>query len=209
MGYWSMAGMLTRDQVMALAPDASSASAGQALASPRKWKSIAGDDVALWGECQGSGSKPYQVQIELAGPTFKCSCPSRKFPCKHGLGLLLMFASSPGLIGAGQRPAWVEEWLAGRAARAEKKAQKTEQAEEKPIDAEAQAQRLAKRVDRIADGMSDLKTWIEDLVRQGLASIPTKGYAPFEQQSRRMVDAQAPGSARLLHTLGSLAASGG
>jgi len=70
---------------------------------------LAGDDAVIWGECQGSGAKPYQVQIALAEPAFKCSCPSRKFPCKHGLGLLLIYATSPISVIASERPAWVSE----------------------------------------------------------------------------------------------------
>nr|WP_279163542.1 SWIM zinc finger family protein [Rhodococcus erythropolis] len=27
--------------------------------------------------------------VDLRGPAYKCSCPSRKFPCKHALGLLV------------------------------------------------------------------------------------------------------------------------
>src|SRR5690349_1526069 len=111
----------TRDRVLALAPDASSAKAGQDLANPRKWVTLAGDgSLAIWGECQGSGAKPYQVQVDLSEPAFKCSCPSRKFPCKHGLGLLLMFATGPELLKFADRPAWVNEWFASRAAKAAK-----------------------------------------------------------------------------------------
>jgi hypothetical protein len=202
-----MAGF-SREQVLALAPDAASSKAGQDLATPRKWKSLGGDGVALWGECQGSGAKPYQVQIELTEPAFKCSCPSRKFPCKHGLGLLLMFAGSPELFKLADQPAWVTEWLASRAERAEKKAAKIAQPE-KPVDAEAQAARRAKRLDRITEGAAELKIWAEDLVRQGLATVPTKGYATFDQLARRMVDAQAPGVARRVQQLAETASSGG
>ncbi len=46
------------------------------------------------GLCQGSGRQPYQARVDLAEPAFKCSCPSRKFPCKHGLALLLLFAKT-------------------------------------------------------------------------------------------------------------------
>ena len=28
--------------------------------------------------------------IDSTGPAYKCSCPSRKFPCKHALGLLFL-----------------------------------------------------------------------------------------------------------------------
>jgi len=49
----------------------------------------------MWGESQASGSKPYQVSIVLGGPAFKCTCPSRKFPCKHGIGLMLLAHQKP------------------------------------------------------------------------------------------------------------------
>ena len=86
---------LNADQILALAPDASSAKAGQSLAGRRKWLALGRDDRAAWGECQGSAREPYRTQIDLAEPAFRCSCPSRKFPCKHSLGLFLLLASEP------------------------------------------------------------------------------------------------------------------
>src|SRR4051794_6572598 len=84
----------TSEQIMALAPDPGSAKAGKDLGNARKWKTLGRDDRAAWGECQGSGANPYQTQIDLSEPAFRCSCPSRKFPCKHGLGLFLILAAS-------------------------------------------------------------------------------------------------------------------
>ncbi len=43
------------------------------------------------GLCAGSGKDPYQTVVDL-GPRYQCSCPSRKFPCKHALALLLSWA---------------------------------------------------------------------------------------------------------------------
>ena len=79
----------TPEQIVALAPDAGSVKAGRELATARKWVSLGRSEQAVWGECQGSGAKPYQTKIDLSEPAFQCSCPSRKFPCKHALGLLL------------------------------------------------------------------------------------------------------------------------
>ena len=98
---------LSEDQILALAPDEPSKKAGKDLAGAAKWVSKGGNDTALWGECQGSGSKPYQTQVDLANIAFKCSCPSRKFPCKHGLGLLLYNARQPKDFTVTQMPAWV------------------------------------------------------------------------------------------------------
>ncbi|MGB8191873.1 MAG: SWIM zinc finger family protein, partial [Chitinophagaceae bacterium] len=79
---------LSEEQILALAPDESSKKSGKELSNASKWVSKGANETALWGECKGSGSKPYQTQVDLANIAFKCSCPSRKFPCKHGLGLL-------------------------------------------------------------------------------------------------------------------------
>ena len=84
----------TAERVQGLAPDAASAKAGLGLAGPRKWVSIGREDNALWGECQGSGKTPYRSQVDLTDGASKCSCPSRKFPCKHSLGLLLLHRMS-------------------------------------------------------------------------------------------------------------------
>ena len=198
----------TAERVTRLAPDPASAKAGQGLASARKWVSVGCDEAAVWGECQGSGSKPYQVQVDLAEPAFKCSCPSRKFPCKHGLGLMLIFASSETAIVRAARPAWVEEWMTGPAQRVEKKKAAAD-APPKPVDEAAQAKRREKRLARTAEGLAAVKVWAEDLVRGGIATAPTRGYEFYDEPARRMVDAQAPGVARRLQHLGEVAAAGG
>src|SRR5213082_3012500 len=83
---------LTIEQVTALAPDASSAAAAKKLATPAAWRGLGQSAAALWGECQGTAL--YQVRVALADLTAKCSCPSRKLPCKHSLGLLLLLAAT-------------------------------------------------------------------------------------------------------------------
>jgi len=80
--------------------------------------------------------------------------------------------------------------------------------EEKPVDAEAQADRRERRLARMRDGMADLHRWVTDWVRAGIASAPAKGWEYFEAQARRLVDAQAPGAARRVQDLGSVAARG-
>src|SRR5215470_636546 len=102
------------EQIIALAPDAASAKAGRSLATTSKWQNVGQDERALWGECQGSGAKPYQTVIDLNEPAFRCSCPSRKFPCKHGLGLFLLLAYTPAAFEQTAPPAWVAEWLSKR-----------------------------------------------------------------------------------------------
>jgi hypothetical protein len=51
-----MSEIWSRERVLSLAPDAASASAGQALANARKWSLLGRSPQALWGEISGSGS---------------------------------------------------------------------------------------------------------------------------------------------------------
>ncbi|MFT3735204.1 MAG: SWIM zinc finger family protein [Rhodocyclaceae bacterium] len=192
------------NEVLQLSPDDASAKAAKGLVIPAKWPRLEYDDEAVWGECQGSGSKPYQVQVDKAGPAFKCSCPSRKFPCKHGLALLLLLAQHGGSFKAAPAPEWVSDWLATRRQRAEKQAEKQEQkaadAASAEADPQATAKREATRLARMSSGLDDLARWLGDRLRQGLASMPTE-LAQWEAMATRMVDAQLPGVAYRLRLI--------
>lgn len=198
----------TPEQVLALAPDAASASAGQQLASAKKWTGVGRSERALWGLCQGSGKDPYQARIDLSEPAFKCSCPSRKFPCKHGLGLFLLFTRDAASFKAQPEPGWVSDWIAGREERAEKKVEKAKVAAEKPVDPEAQAKRAAQRQARVQDGVAECRVWLDDLVRRGLASAQRDDGASWQRVAARMVDAQAPGLAEMVRQIPASLASG-
>ena len=200
---------ITAEQALALAPDAASAQAGRELAAPKHWKSLGRDDAGMWGECQGSGSALYQVRVDLASLSVKCSCPSRKFPCKHGVGLLLLAAD--GAVPVGQPPEWMASWMAKRAARATPGDAAPEQpSEESASSPEAQAQeeavarvakRIAKRQRLMTAGLDGLDLWLSDLLRNGIAGLEAKGASFWEAQAARMVDAQAPGVANRLRRM--------
>ena len=196
----------TREQVLALAPDASSLKAGQAQASPAKWPSSGTDGEHAWGECKGSGAKPYQVSVDLADLQAACSCPSRKFPCKHGLGLMLLLAD--GAVAEGQAADWTVEWRDKRAQRAEKRAAPATPQDEE-ARAKAAAKRTASRESKVDGGVAALQQWLEDLVRTGFATLSGQSSSTFETTAARMVDAQAKGLADRVRTLGWLARSSG
>ena len=147
---------LTSESVLALAPDASSVKAAQALLKPGQWPTLGFNENAVWGECKGSGSKPYQVEADLSGPVFKCTCPSRKFPCKHSLALLLLRVQQEAAFTQGEAPDWVKEWLDAREKRAARQEQKQEN-KGQPADPAAAAKREASRLKRMAAGLDDLE----------------------------------------------------
>ena len=137
----------TPEHVIALAPDAASAKAAHGVARPGQWPTRGQNDRALWGECQGSSGAPYQISIDPSEPAFKCSCPSRKFPCKHILGLLLL-AAQPDAVPMDQPPAWVNEWLAKREQTTHRKVARAAEVE---ADPEQQVKRAAAKDKRTAE----------------------------------------------------------
>lgn len=192
----------SEEQILAMAPDDSSKKSGKELANASKWGKCAYSERALWGECQGSGKLPYQAQVDLVAVAFKCTCPSRKFPCKHGLGLMLLYTRDKKRFTETPEPDWVTDWLDKRSAREEKKVEKKEKGVK--ADPAAQAKRQTIRLKRVEEGMTDLKRWIKDIVRNGLHALSERDTNYFEAAGRRMVDAQAPGLAAMVRQLGEI-----
>lgn len=192
--------MFTENQVISLAPDAPSIKAGKKLAISSKWTLLANSDNAIWGEIKGSGKNPYQIRVDTTEIAFKCSCPSRKFPCKHGLALLFVYVNEHKSFAKTSEPEWVSTWLNQRKSRATAKKEKAN----KPVDEKARQKRVAKREEKVKDGMAEVQKWILDTVRNGIAQFPDNGPGYFEKLAARMVDAQAPGIASQFRALGNL-----
>lgn len=217
---------LTSSEVESLAPDASSLKAAKGLVKPGKWPLLAYSEHALWGHCQGSGKNPYVAMVDMsqADIAFKCSCPSRKFPCKHGLALLLNFVEHKDWFTQGTEPQEVTQWLDKRAVNAEKKEQRSQEKIAKAQEAilkakEAAAQAaldlvqgkapktkvksatLLKREATVAEGVAELKLWLDDCLRNGLLNVMEQRFKDIAHLKKRLVDAKAPGLANLLDRL--------
>jgi SWIM zinc finger len=205
---------------MALAPDASALKAAKALAVPQPWSNTGYDEGAVWGACRGGAKVPYQVVCDLAGPAYRCSCPSRKFPCKHALALLLLWAGRSPMLAPGTPAPDDAGWLAVRrlknggnsiiggiaAAAVGKQAPElaestAAQAATKVPNPEAAAARVAERERRIVAGMAELDRWLGDLVRHGFGHAQAQPYAFWDAMAARLIDAQAPSAAARVRRL--------
>src|SRR5215475_3570963 len=111
-----MSANLSKDKIERFAPDQASLGAALKLVKPAKWPVLGGDagTTLLWGECQGSGSAPYRVVLATADLGYKCTCPSRKFPCKHVLALMWQYCDGPQRFSESAAPEWVNDWLSRR-----------------------------------------------------------------------------------------------
>lgn len=181
---------MDRAQLGTLAPDEA---ARRAAENVRGWLITGATSATVWGECAGSGSRPYRTSVHLEGPRFACSCPSRKVPCKHALSLLLLHAD--GAVPATEEPPnWVKQTPKPKT--------------DKPADPQAAQKRAEQREQRVASGMEELDQWLTDQIRQGLAGAATAGYAHWDAIAARMVDAQCPAVAERLRSLAQAPHSG-
>ncbi|MDR2253533.1 MAG: SWIM zinc finger domain-containing protein [Bifidobacteriaceae bacterium] len=101
-------------RVEALAPDQAALKAARGLTKLTLWPVLGSQALILWGECQGSGANPYQVGVDARDMGYRCTCPSRKAPCKHVLALMLIAATDASAIVPCAAPEWVGEWLGRR-----------------------------------------------------------------------------------------------
>ncbi|MCC6622484.1 MAG: SWIM zinc finger family protein [Deltaproteobacteria bacterium] len=167
-----------------LAPDPGALAAARQIAVRHLWPVLGRSERALWGEVLGS--ERYLVSVDLGANVTRCTCPSRKLPCKHALALMLLAADGLALRA---EPDDVARWMDRRAQAATK--------ERGPVkDLEAQAERREQREARVRDGVERLGRVLDDVVRQGLGSLDAPaGLALLDVEARRLVDAQAPGLA--------------
>ncbi|OHV19085.1 SWIM zinc finger family protein [Rhizobium sp. RMa-01] len=204
---------LSLAKIEELAPDQGSLAAAKALLKPSNWPTLAEDGSGLiWGECQGSGATPYRISVTEADAGYKCSCPSRKFPCKHSIALMWMRVEGKVEFAAGTAPGWVTDWLSRRRGpsagvsvadtdrpKASIAAVEDSRVEADPKgEARAAAARERNRLERetsIAAGLDELDVWLADQMDAGLAAFPAKATAACRVMAQRLFDAKASGLA--------------
>lgn len=217
-------GRWTVEQVAAVAPSPRSMAAADPLAVASRWVSTGADDRAAWGRCRGSGAEPYDTAVDHVDVAWRCTCPSRKLPCKHALALLLLWARDG--VGAGSRPESVESWIEGRDRRTAKDhhpARTGAEVEPRPgvgTDPEAEPGGVEptdrgeldrsrdERVATMLEGLTQLDRWLEDRMRTGLGDPALARYSTWDELAARLVDARAGALANRVRRLAGLVGAG-
>ncbi|MEM7690519.1 MAG: SWIM zinc finger family protein [Pseudomonadota bacterium] len=215
---------LSLDKIERLASDQASLGAAKKLLKPAKWPLLQEDGAGLiWGECQGSGATPYRVVVSELDTGYKCTCPSRKFPCKHALALMWIRADGIAPFSSAAAPQWVSDWLSRRRGPSAVTGKPKDDAKKgpkpsiaatalesapKPLTpediAKAKAQKARnrqKREDLIAGGIAEMEQWIEDQLERGLAGFDQRCVPDCDTLAKRLVDAKAGGLANRISAL--------
>ncbi len=178
--------------IEASAPNAEAAKNGRGLVLKNKFVALNhSPDETLWfGRCQGSGKTPYLCSADFAvpeKPVYRCTCPSRQFPCKHSLGLLYAIAGGKKFVAAD-----VPEELAAKREKAAARVEKRKTEAEVPRKVNKSA--LAKKIQSQLGGIDLLEKLTQDVVRLGIGNMNAKTAHELEEQARQLGNAYLPGA---------------
>lgn len=205
---------ITEQQIQAMAPNAAAASNGRKISQKGGFVRLecSEDDTFYLGECKGSGKSNYITTvdfIEAGNPVCRCSCPSRQFPCKHGLALLYEINAGK-TFGKCEIP---EDILSKRKKKQAKAAsQAAGDGGAAPEDAEAAAKKKAsaarsakaartKKIKKQTEGLELASKLIQDLMKAGLGTMGGTALKTYEQLAKQLGDYYLPGPQRLLNGL--------
>ena len=194
-----MAPTFSEELIQQIAPDGSALSAGRSLRSKMKDLGVSADGTWLLGSCQGSAKDPYKVSVDLinaSAPVGRCTCPSRKYPCKHALGLMYAYLDKADKFAKREPDA---DTLAKR----EKQVARAEKAQQREKDGTPAAPRkvnlaaLAKKTKQQRDGLDLLEKLLGDVVSGGQWFEKSR-LKRLEDQSKQMSDHYLPGAMIML-----------
>lgn len=191
---------ITEAYVDSLAPNAGAIKNGRDLVKKGSYVELneTGDGTLLFGACKGSGKEPYRCSVDFVNasePVFRCTCPSRQFPCKHALGLL--YAR---VLGQPFAQADIPADIADKRDKAEKREEKKKEAAEADGDAGAKPKRkasksaLVKKITAQLDGLGLLEKLVLQLTQTGLGSIDKKTLQMLEEQAKQLGNHYIPGA---------------
>jgi hypothetical protein len=222
------------EQVEAIAPSPAALSASRPLTTVTKWAGLGCDERAVWGSCRGSGAEPYDTMVDHVGVVSRCTCPSRRHPCKHVLALLLLWTN--GDVPDAIPPAAVAAWFDARKVSDTRRVSGTNSAQstaepsptadtsatneastsdeptpsepteerDEPTDVPDRDRARDERVERMYAGLTELDRWLDDRMRTGLADPALAKYATWDELAARLVDAQAGSLANRIRRLAGL-----
>lgn len=175
---------LSKDYINSLAANASAMKNGMKLSGDGSFVKLnkSKDETLIFGECTGSGKNNYLCSADFinpSNPVFRCSCPSKQFPCKHTLGLMYAFADKKEF-----KVDDVPEDISSKRDKAEKREQnKVEKKKEPPKKNKAA---LKKKINSQIEGIELLDKLLKSLVKQGFKAVSKENIKEYNSQVKEL-----------------------
>lgn len=204
---------ITEQLILSAAPNPAAAANGKKLSNGGSFIKLykSADESFFMGECKGSGKNPYITSadyIDEGHPVYRCSCPSRQFPCKHSLGLLYEMMTDKtfelceipedivrkrGKLAAKSAPPKApEEMTPEEAAKAAKK---------KASAAKAASSAKKKKLEKQLEGLDLVEKAVRELISAGLGTMGGTSLKTYQDISKQLGDYYLVGPQRLFNRL--------
>ncbi|MCI9593362.1 MAG: SWIM zinc finger family protein [Lachnospiraceae bacterium] len=201
-------GKITEQQVVSMAPNSAAVANARKISSKGGFVSLAKteDDTFYMGECKGSGKSNYTVSvdfIEPENPVCRCSCPSRQFPCKHGLALLFEIVQDKTFAHC-ELPETIREKREKKEKKAAKALESKEGGEEKKSGTRSKKTSQAARIKKMKkqlEGLGVLRKMVDRLLEAGLGTLTGQSLKSYRDLAKQFGDYYLPGPQILLSRL--------
>ncbi len=185
---------ITLEEILQLAPDNIVYERARLLLSSKKWPVLGCCSGLIYGECRSGGTLRYKVAADISRGIFFSNSPATLKPDKFLLALLLKWYDEPEVFKqVTQAPDWATEGLQRAAAPTPRPA--------KEEGRDAQAQSREKRIGTMQEGAQELRRWLIDVARQGLAVLQMQDAQAWEAISARLTDYKIAGLARRVRAM--------
>lgn len=206
---------ITEEKIAAMAPNQAAAANGKKISRGGGFVRLerSADDTFYMGECKGSGKSNYITSVDFIepdAPMCRCSCPSRQFPCKHGLALLYEIAAKKEFA-----TCEIPEDIVKKREKKQNRENKenTAQAangagagsadEPKKAKAPSKASKAAKskKIKKQLEGLELAAQMVKNILKSGLATMGAGGVKNYEQLAKQLGDYYLSGPQHLVNEL--------
>jgi len=186
--------------VDAMAPNANAAGNARGLLLKGKLSDLRVDaeGTLIFCSCKGSGKSDYQTSVDFlepGNPVPRCSCPSRQFPCKHALALMLAYCAGKSAFSVAEIP----EDVASKREKAAKRAEKRKEKEDTPAKPrKVNKSALKKKIAVQLEGLELLEKIVRGVLKSGMGNVTPRTFKEMEEQAKRLEDSYLPGARNAL-----------
>ncbi len=201
---------ITEQLILSLAPNPAAAANGKKISNSGGFIKLcrSADDTFFMGECKGSGKNPYITSadyIDENHPVFRCSCPSRQFPCKHSLGLMYEMMSDKTF-----EVCEIPDDIMSKRAKIAAKADKAANEDAAEAAGKAAGKTAAKKTSNSAkikklkkqlEGLELCEKAVKELISAGLGTMGGTSLSNYQNLSKQFGDYYLIGIQRLFNRL--------
>jgi hypothetical protein len=187
---------ITEESINLVAPNQAAIINGRELVKKNRFVklNISNDETIIFGECMGSGKSNYTTSVDFVNseaPVYRCTCPSRQFPCKHALGLMYAYVGGKQFQTADIPQDIMEKRNKAVKKDENKKEKEKEKAAGKPKKVNKSA--LLKKISAQKEGLELLVKIINNITQSGLGTINSKTIQMLEDQTIQLGNYYIPG----------------